>query len=171
MSSSSAPYSKVEDKLRALRLVLPEPARVAHSVANIPFALVRVHKNRAYLSGHGPQNSDGTIAGPLGKVGPAAPVSPEQAYPAAYLATLSIMGSLKRELGSLDRVSAWLMIQGFVNVASGFTQTTAIINGCSDLILELYGPERGKHARTAMGVAATPFDLPVVIAAEVEIDG
>ncbi|HEY1249520.1 MAG TPA: RidA family protein [Nitrososphaera sp.] len=67
-------------------------------------------------------------------------------------------------------MTAWLIVNGFVNIAPGFTQTTAVINGCFELTLELYGPEIGQHARTAMGVAATPFDVPVIIAAEVEID-
>jgi hypothetical protein len=92
-----------------------------------------------------------------------------QAYQCARLATLSILGNLKRELGSLDRVTAWLVINGFVNVEPGFVKTTTVINGCSELILQLYGEDAGRHARTAMGVAATPFGLPVIIAAEVEI--
>ena len=122
---------------------------------------------RAYISGHGPQNLDGSIAGPFGKVG--AEVSEEQAYQCARLVTLSILGNLKRQLDSLDRVTAWLVINGFVNVKPGFTKTTAVINGCSELILQLYGEDAGRHARTAMGVATTPFGLPVIIAAEAEI--
>lgn len=72
-------------------------------------------------------------------------------------------------LGNLDRVTAWLVINGFVNVEPGFVKTTAVINGCSELILQLYGEDAGRHARTAMGVATTPFGIPVIIAAEVEI--
>jgi enamine deaminase RidA (YjgF/YER057c/UK114 family) len=159
----------VEDKLRALNLSLPEPIKSAPDM-KMPPSWIRVRGNRAFISGHGPQNPDGSIAGPFGKVGNSDDVTLEQAYQAARLATLSILGTLKRELGDLDRVTAWLMVQGFVNVAPGFTQTTAVINGCSELILELYGPEVGQHARTAMGVATTPFGLPVIIAAEVEID-
>lgn len=139
----------------------------------MPPSWIRVRGNRAFISGHGPQNIDGSIAGPIGKVGTGGKgddVTLEQAYQAARLATLSILGTLKRELGNLDRVTAWLMVSGFVNVAPGFTQTTAVINGCSELILELYGSEVGQHARTAMGVATTPFGVPVIIAAEVEID-
>jgi enamine deaminase RidA (YjgF/YER057c/UK114 family) len=161
--------SIVEDKLRALNLALPEPIKSTPDM-KMPPSWIRVRANRAFISGHGPQNPDGSIAGPFGKVGSSNDVTLEQAYQAARLATLSILGTLKQELGDLDRVTAWLMVQGFVNVAPGFTQTTAVINGCSELILELYGPEVGQHARTAMGVAATPFGLPVVIAAEVEID-
>src|SRR5918995_33685 len=161
-------HSKVEEKLKALNLSLPEPIKSSPDM-KMPPSWIRVRGNRAFISGHGPHNPDGSIAGPLGKVG-SNDVTLEQAYHAARLATLSILGTLKRELGNLDRVTAWLMVSGFVNVAPGFTQTTAVINGCSELILELYGQEVGQHARTAMGVATTPFGLPVIIAAEVEID-
>ena len=160
-------HSNVEEKLKALNLSLPEPIKTSSDM-KIPPSWIRVRGKRAFISGHGPQNPDGSIAGPLGKVG-SNDVTLEQAYQAARLATLSILGTLKRELSDLDRVTAWLMVSGFVNVAPEFTQTTAVINGCSELILELYGPEVGQHARTAMGVATTPFGLPVIIAAEVEI--
>jgi enamine deaminase RidA (YjgF/YER057c/UK114 family) len=163
--------STVEEKLKALNLSLPEPIKSSTDM-KMPPSWIRVRGNRAFISGHGPQNPDGSIAGPLGKVGTGkgSDVRLEQAYQAARLAALSILGTLKRELGELDRVTAWLMVSGFVNVAPGFTQTTAVINGCSELILELYGSEVGQHARTAMGVATTPFGVPVIIAAEVEID-
>lgn len=166
--------SMVEEKLKALNLSLPEPIKTSPNM-KVPPSWIRVRGNRAFISGHGPQNPDGSITGPFGKVGNGSSggdnvITLEQAYQAARLATLSILGTLKRELGDLDKVTAWLMVQGFVNVAPGFTQTTAVINGCSELILELYGPEVGQHARTAMGVATTPFGLPIIIAAEVEID-
>jgi enamine deaminase RidA (YjgF/YER057c/UK114 family) len=167
--------SIVEEKLKTLNLSIPEPIKGANPDMKMPPSWIRVRGNRAFISGHGPQNPDGSIAGPLGKVGTGGDgddviITPEQAYQAARLATLSILGTLKRELGDLDRVTAWLMVSGFVNVAPRFTQTTAVINGCSELILDLYGLEVGQHARTAMGVANTPFGLPVIIAAEVEID-
>ncbi|HMM41435.1 MAG TPA: RidA family protein, partial [Thermomicrobiales bacterium] len=69
----------------------------------------------------------------------------------------------------LDRVTAWLKVLGMVNVAPNFNQTPAVINGFSDLILELWGEEAGQHARSAVGMAALPFDIPVEIEAEVEI--
>ena len=68
-----------------------------------------------------------------------------------------------------DRVSAWLRVFGMVNSAPGFDQQPGVINGFSDLILELYGPERGAHARSAVGMAELPFNLPVEIEAEVEV--
>ena len=157
----------IEDRLKLLGLALPAPFEDAPMKVKTPFLWIRLRGNRAYISGHGPQNLDGSIAGPFGKVG--GEVSEEQAYRSARLATLSILGNLKRQLGSLDKVTAWLVINGFVNVEAGFTRTTAVINGCSELILQLYGEDAGRHARTAMGVAMTPFDLPVIIAGEVEI--
>ena len=69
----------------------------------------------------------------------------------------------------LDRVTAWLMVYGLVNADPDFTLTTNVINGFSDLILELYGPEAGRHARMAPGLATLPLGVPVTIAAEVAI--
>ena len=134
----------------------------------LPFAFVRVRGNRALVSGHGPQNPDGTIAAPLGKLGRELDV--EQGYYAARLTALSILGSLKRELGELDRVRAWLRVFGMVASAPGFAQQPAVINGFSDLILELYGPDAGRHSRSAVGMAELPFNMPVEIEAEVEIE-
>jgi hypothetical protein len=76
-----------------------------------------------------------------------------------------VLGSLKRELGDLDRVTAWLMVYGLVNAAPEVAQATNVINGFSDLILEIHGPEAGTHARVAPGVATPPFGLPVSLGA------
>lgn len=154
----------VEDRIGRMGLVLPEPMHV-----NLPFPWVRVHGNRAYVSGHGPQNSDGSLAEPLGKVGEDLTV--EQAYKQARIVGLSILGSLKRELGDLNRVSHWLRIFGMVNSAPGFNQQPQVINGFTDLIHELWGHDRGAHSRSAVGMAELPFDIPVEIEAEVEIAG
>src|SRR5947209_1909400 len=116
---------QIEARLEALGLVLPEATKVPAGV-RLPFASVRVRGHRAYVSGHGPANPDGSFAPPFGKVG--AEVSPEEAYTAARLTALAILGSLKRELGDLDRVSAWLRVFGMVNVAPGFNKTPAVIN-------------------------------------------
>jgi len=157
---------RIEERLQELGLDLP-PAPQPPPGVIVPFKWVRIHDNRAYVAGHGPQIADGSFAGPFGKVG--LEVSPEQAYTAARLATLSILGNLKRALGDLDRISAWLMVSGHVAVAPGFNRTTNVINGCSDLLLEVFGSEIGAHARTAIGVAELPLGSPVVIAAEVAI--
>jgi enamine deaminase RidA (YjgF/YER057c/UK114 family) len=154
----------IEDRLRALGLGLPAPTRAPSGVA-LPFAWVRVVGNRAVISGHGPTNPDGTLAPPFGKVGAA--VTAEQAQYAARLTALAILASLKRELGDLERVERWVRVFGMVNVAPGFDRQPAVINGFSDLILELYGPDRGQHARSAVGMAELPFGMPVEIEAEV----
>ncbi len=158
--------SKIEAKLQALGLVLPEPMKTPTGM-RLPFAWVRVRGNRAFVSGHGPVNPDGSLAPPFGKVGK--DVTPEQAYQSARLTALAILASLKRELGDLDRVVAWLRVFGMVNSAPDFNQQPSVINGFSDLILELYGPDAGNHARSAVGMAGLPLDIPVEIEAEVEI--
>ena len=156
----------IEQRLQRMGLVLPAPVQ-APGGAKLPFAPVRVYGSRAFISGHGPFNPDGSLAGPFGQVG--AEVSVEQGYQAARLTALSMLGSLQRALGSLEWVSAWLRVFGMVNSAPGFDRQPAVINGFSELILELYGPERGAHARSAVGMAGLPFNLPVEIEAEVEI--
>jgi enamine deaminase RidA (YjgF/YER057c/UK114 family) len=158
--------SLIEAKLDELGLVLPPPAQPPG--VRLPFAFARVEGNRVYISGHGPQAPDGSFATPLGKVG--AEVSVEEAYHAARLTALSILGTLKRELGDLDRVTAWLRVFGMVNSAAGFIEQPSVINGFSDLILELYGPEVGRHVRSAVGLAELPFGIPVEIEAEAAID-
>jgi enamine deaminase RidA (YjgF/YER057c/UK114 family) len=157
---------KIEQRLSAMGLILPPEVTPPPGIV-LPFAFVRVHGNRAFISGHGPQYSDGRIAGPFGKVGDE--VTLGQAYDCARLTGLSMLGSLQRELGDLDRVTAWLKVLGMVNSAPGFDRQPAVINGFSDLILELWGPERGKHARSAVGMASLPFGICVEIEAEVEI--
>lgn len=158
---------RIEQRLEALGLALPEPM-APPAGARLPFATVRVRGNHAYIAGHGPLNPDGSLWQPLGKVG--AELTLELGYAAARATALAILGSLKRELGDLDRVTAWLRVFGMVNVAPGFTNTPAVINGFSDLILELYG-DAGQHARSAVGMAELPFRIPVEIEAEVEIEG
>src|ERR687886_180181 len=154
---------QIEAKLRALGLVLPEAPKVPPGIT-ISFAWTRRHGNRVYVSGHAAQNPDGSPAGPFGKV--PTEVSLEAAQHAARGTALAILSSLKRELGDLDRVTAWLMVHGMVNAEPGFAQTTNVINGFSDLIVELYGPEAGTHARMAPGLVALPLGVPVVIGAE-----
>ncbi|PBI90591.1 Endoribonuclease L-PSP [Variovorax boronicumulans] len=120
------------------------------------------------ISGHGPLNADGSIAAPLGKLGTELTV--EQGYAAARLTALAMLGSLQRALGDLDRITAWTRVFGMVASAPGFQQQPAVINGFSDLILELFGPEVGAHARSAVGMAELPFGIPVEIEGEVEFD-
>ena len=158
--------SRIEARLAERGLVLPPPVQVPAGVL-LPFRFVRIVGTHAFVAGHGPQNADGSIAHPLGKVG--RDLSVEQGYAAARLVALSLLGSLQRALGDLDRITAWGRIFGMVNSAAGFHRQPNVVNGCSDLILELYGAEVGAHARSAVGMAELPFDIPVEIEAEVEI--
>ena len=157
---------RVESRLTDLGLVLPAPIKVPPGIV-LPFQFVRITGSRAFLSGHGPQNPDGSIAEPLGKVG--RDLTVQQGYAAARLVALSMLGSLQRALGDLDRVVRWQRVFAMVNSAPGFNRQPAVVNGFSDLILELYGPEVGAHARSAVGMAELPFDFPVEIEGEVEI--
>lgn len=157
--------ARIEAKLAALGLVLP-PQLVPPGGAALPFRFVHLRGNRALISGHGPLAADGTVAQPLGKVG--RDLTLEQGYTAARLTGLAILGSLQRALGDLDRITAWGRIFGMVNSAPGFDRQPAVINGFSDLILELFGPEVGAHARSAVGMAELPFGIPVEIEGEVE---
>ena len=157
---------EVEERLAALGLILPEPLKAPPGVV-LPFQFVRVTDTRAFISGHGPTNTDGSIAAPLGKVG--REVTPEQAYVSARLTGLAILGSLKRALGALDRIVAWNRVFGMVNSAPGFMRQPGVINGFSDLILEVFGPSIGAHSRSAVGMAELPFNIPVEIEGEVEL--
>ena len=156
------PDEKVED----LNLVLPEPIKLPPNVV-LPFSWVRVRGDRAFVSGHIALNADGSIYDLVGKVG--GEVSIEQGYEAARLTGLAMLSSLKRELGSLNRITAWLRAFGMINTAPGFVQTPPVINGFSDLILEVFGEKIGDHSRSAVGMAELPFGTPVEIEAEVEI--
>ena len=158
--------SHIAERLESLGLVLPSPLQMPPGVT-LPFPWVRVVGTRAIFSGHGPTNPDGSLAMPLGKVG--RDVSESQAYDAARLTGLAILGSLERELGDLDRISAWTRIFGMVNSAPGFMRQPAVINGFTDLIVSVFGPSVGSHARSAVGLAELPFNIPVEIEGEVEL--
>ena len=114
--------TKIESRLAALGLVLP-PAFAPPPGIVLPFVNVRVAGNCAILAGHGPQSPEGPLAKPLGKVG--RELTPEQGYAAAKLTALSMLGSLQRALGDLDRVTHWVRIFGMVNSAPGFVQQPA----------------------------------------------
>lgn len=157
--------SETEARIEALGLVLPAPFSPPPG-QTYPFSWVRVQGNRVFVSGHLPEAPDGTLAEPLGKVG--ADVSVEQATEAARLVALAMISSLKHALGDLDRL-VWLRVFGMVNVAPGFADMPTVINGFSELIRDVFGPERGNHSRSAVGMAQLPFRVPVEIEAELEL--
>ena len=150
---------RIEDRLAELGLTLPVPLTAPPGV-RLPFELVRIHGDLAYISGHGPFDGERQLF--KGSVG--GEVSVEQGYEAARATGLSILASLQRELGDLDRVTGWVKALGFVKCAEGFDVTPAAINGFSDLILALWG-DAGRHARSAIGAGELPFGMPVEVEA------
>lgn len=156
--------ARIENRVAELGLELPAPL-AAPPGAVLPFAPVRVSGGYAYISGHVPM--DGATVLVQGKVG--SDVTVEQAQEGARATALSILASLKDELGDLDRVQRWVKALGLVNCAPGFNETFTVVNGFTDLIVELWGPDAGRHARSAIGVAELPFDVPVEIEAIAEI--
>jgi enamine deaminase RidA (YjgF/YER057c/UK114 family) len=155
---------RIEDRLAELGLELPRPFAPPPGV-EFKFDLVRVSGGVAYVSGHLP--TDGADVLMQGKVGDELTV--DQGYEAARLTGLAVLASLNQELGELDRVSGWVKALGLVNCAPGFSKTPAVINGFTDLILELWG-EAGRHARSAIGASELPFDVPVEVEAVVEVE-
>jgi enamine deaminase RidA (YjgF/YER057c/UK114 family) len=155
----------IDERVRELGLVLPEPFRSPTGAA-YPFSWVRVRGNRAYISGHLPlEQRWPSRAAKSGKHYRSSKGQPRRDWPA-----LAMLGSLQRELGELERITAWLRALGMVNVSPGTTQVAAVVNGFSALILEVFGNERGAHSRSAVGMAELPFGVAVEIEAEVEIE-
>jgi enamine deaminase RidA (YjgF/YER057c/UK114 family) len=143
-----------EEKLNQMGITLP---KASAPVANYVPA-VRTG-NLLYLSGAGPaRGADGKT--PLGKVGQDLTV--EEGYEAARLVGINLIARLKEELGDLDRVRRIVKLLGMVNSTLDFNQQPAVINGCSDLLVEVFG-DRGKHARSAVGMASLPMNIPVEI--------
>ena len=154
---------QIDKRLAELGIQLPKPM----NIGPLPFELVRIHGRRAVLSGHLPLDAQGKVAKPLGKVG--AEVSVEQAQAAARKVGLGLLASLQAALGSLDRVAGWVRLFGMVNAAPGFNALRSVVNGCSELILEVFGPQVGAHARSAVGLYELPFGAPVEVEGEVLI--
>ena len=96
-------------------------------------------------------------------------VTIEQAQASARLTALSVISSVQDAVGDLDRVGAWVTVSGFVQAEPGYAQTTAVVNAFSEVVIDVFGDQVGQHARTAIGVAALPLNLPVVIAAELSL--
>jgi len=122
--------------------------------------------NLLFVSGHGPAHRDGTRA--QGKVG--ADLDLAEAQEAARLAGVNLVATVRRELGSLDPVRRIVKVLGMVNCAPGFDQTPAVIDGCSNFLVDLFGEEIGSHARSAVGMAELPFGIPVEIEMIVEVE-
>jgi enamine deaminase RidA (YjgF/YER057c/UK114 family) len=114
-----------------------------------------VQDDIVYVGGHGPVNGDDMM---IGKVGGGLSLADGQR--AARMTALSMLATLQAELGDLDRIERIIKVFGMVNVAPGFNQTPAVINGASDVLVEIFG-DAGRHTRSAVGMAALPFDIAV----------
>lgn len=158
---------RIEDALHQRGLILPEPLQLSEGVV-LPFPEVNLRGQRAIVSGTGPLHPDGTLAGPFGKVG--RKVSIEEAHQLAQMTGLAMLAGLKRSLGELDRITGWVRVFGMINAARKFQDHPVVMNGFSDLILDVFGPEIGRHARSAVGMNSLPMDIAVEIEAEVAFD-
>ena len=155
-----------DERIKELGLVLPAPLAIPPGI-DAPLAFIKVTGKRVLVSGHGPQEADGSIARPLGKVG--ADLTVEQGAAAARKTALAMLGTIQRELGELDRIKSWVKVLGMVNSAPDFTNQMLVINGFSNTILEIFGRERGLSTRSAVGMAQLPFGIPVEVEAELEL--
>ncbi len=135
------------------------PAQVVPAGVRLTYRRLVRWENVAYIAGHGPTHGEGW-GSPLGKVG--RDVTVDEAVAAAQLTALNILGTIECELGDLDGIACWLKINGYVNAVDGFTEHATVINGFSDLIVDLYGGDR-LASRTSVGVPHLPFDMPVEV--------
>ena len=149
-----------EQKLKELNLELP-PAPKPAGVYK-PLLIVG---NMAYVSGHGPLKPDGTMM--KGRVGQ--DVDQETGYAAARQTGLAVVATLRAGLGSLDRVQRLVKTLGMVNAAPDFENHPAVVNGFSDLFAELFGPENGVGARSAVGMGSLPMNITVEVEAQFEL--
>lgn len=149
----------VYERLKELKLALKKPGTPA---AN--YVKARTSGNLVFLSGHGPRQPDGGFV--QGKVG--RDLTLEEGYTAARLTGLELLSSLEQEIGDLNRVKRFVKVLGMVNVDPSFTDMPKVINGFSDLMVDLFG-ERGRHARSAVGMASLPVNIAVEIEMIVEI--
>ncbi|OGK85690.1 MAG: hypothetical protein A2X53_03230 [Candidatus Rokubacteria bacterium GWA2_70_23] len=150
-----------EARIKDLGISLPQPAKPVGNY--IPG--VRVG-NLLYLSGHGPVRVDGqpTARGKVGR-----DLSTEEAYKIAREVGINLLGSARVILGSLDKVKRIVKVLGMVNSADGFGDQPKVINGFSDLMVEVFG-ENGRHARSAVGMAELPMGIPVEIEVILEVE-
>ncbi len=156
----------IEERIAELGLYIPDEPKLPPGL-DLLFPWVNVRGQRVFVSGHAPQDPDGTISGPFGQVG--RDVTVEDAAELAKKTALAMLGSLHRELGTLDRIAGWGRVFGMVNAVPGFDRHPVVINGFSKVILDVFGPDTGRHSRSAVGMASLPMNFAVEIEAEVLI--
>ena len=149
-----------EGRLRELGLTLPEPGTPSN-----PFVPTVRAGNLLFTSGMGPKQEDGTYL--KGKVG--SEMTLEQGKDAARLTGINVLGAVRAHLGSLDKVVRVVKVLGMVNCTTDFTQQPAVINGFSELLVEVFGEVAGKGGRSAVGMGSLPGNIPVEIEAVFQV--
>ena len=151
----------VEARLQELGIELPNPpAPVANYVRSVRSG------DLVFLAGHGPLKPEGGYV--TGKVGQ--DLTLEEGYEAARLTAIALLASLKAEIGDLNKVTRIVKVTGMVNTTADFTEHPQVINGFSDLIVDVFGEAIGKHARSAVGMAGLPQSIPVEIEMILEVE-
>lgn len=159
LAFSTAFSQSAEENLKSSGITLITPTR---PMANYVKAVRS--GNLIFLAGHGPTKTDGSnITGKVGK-----DLTIDQGIEAARITAISLLSTLKAEIGSLDKVKRVVKVNGWVNCESDFTDQPKVINGCSDLLVQIFG-EKGKHARAALGTNALPMNIAVEIEMVVEV--
>ena len=151
---------EVERKLAEMGLTLPPPVQPMGS-----YVLAVRTGNLLFLAGHGPVAADGSISH-IGKLG--REINVEQGYEAARNTGLNLLSTTKVALGDLDKVRRVVKLLSMVNCVPDFVETAPVANGCSDLLISLYG-DAGKHGRSAVGMASLPVGIPVEIEMILEV--
>lgn len=155
-----------EDRLKELGLTLPPPTVVPNGL-HLPFSFVNVRGDRLLFSGHAKNASDGSIAGPFGIVG--SDLSTDQGYAEAREIALAVLANIKAEIGELSRITGWSRVFGMVASAPGYSEQHLVVNGFSDLVIDVFGKDVGRHARSAIGVFGLPLGFAIEIEGEVLI--
>ena len=155
-----------EQKLTDLGYKLPKPITVPKNL-HLPFTFINIRDENVFISGHPRHSDDGVINGPYGKVG--RDLTLDEANQAAKEIGLSVLSNLKKEIGELSRVKNWCRVFGMVNSTPEFDQQHLVINGFSDLIIDVFGDNIGQHARSAIGVASLQMNFAIEIEAEIRI--
>ena len=156
--------STPEQKLKELGITLPSPTKLPDGL-HLPFSFVNQVGDRLLISGHPKNDASGNIAGPFGTLG--ADMTTEQGYAEAREVALTVLANIKAEIGELSRIGQWIRVFGMVTSTPGYTEQHLVVNGFSDLIIEVFGPDVGKHARSAIGVAALPMGFAMEVEGEV----
>ena len=154
----------VEKKIKEMGYSLPNPATpVANYVSTVSFSETK-NTRLVYVSGTGPKTTTGEyIKGRLGET-----LGVDEGYEAARITAINILASLKKEIGDLNKIKRFVKVIGMVNSSPDFVKQPAVINGFSDFIVDVFG-ERGKHARSAVGMVSLPSGIAVEIEVVVEV--